>query len=566
MATKTVSMSFAPDLAAQQLQIERQRKLADMLQQQSMEEGKGQTVPGGFYVAPSPIQGIARMAQALMANKMQSSADTKQAELGQEQAKRLAAALKGLAPAGTFDDVAPQAAPGQLGSGTFGEVAPSNGAPTIPASPRVDDATRQAWARALAAMQINPELGSKLVENAATLTTNQKDMAAMGQDPRLMGALGVAKARSDGTMKMDPNATYLDLTTNQRQVAPDFKSGISGGYGPDGSPQMGRIAGSEALSQIAGETKRAESGAQADFDMVTVNTPTGPMMMTRAQAVKQASGQPTPIPATPSPTPANAGAMNSGFPAGAQLPSPSPSPAGSDRLSIMQAELAAIQARPDTDPRKAGDLAAINREIAALSQKPQAGIRLQSDAEKEAEVGRVKAKNAALESSMKNLPEFEKQRESAIVSGRQALDVINKALSHKGLGTATGLSGTLDPRNYIPGTDAKDFQTVLDQIKGSTFLQAFERLKGAGQITEVEGEKATNAIARLSRAQSDGEFMNSLNDLRDIVSDGLTRAKNRPDPVDVTEAKTVGPASNSMPSASGPAKVRKFNPLTGKIE
>jgi hypothetical protein len=564
MASKTVSLTAPTDMQTEQQAIERRRKMAEMLQQQALTQDQGQMV-SGIYVAPSPFQGAAKLAQALLANKMQSSADTKQAELGQEQAKRLAAALKGLAPAGTFDDVAPQAAPGQLGSGTFGEVAPSNGAPTIPASPRVDDATRQAWARALAAMQINPELGSKLVENAATLTTNQKDMAAMGQDPRLMGALGVAKARSDGIMKMDPNATYPDLVTNQRQVAPDFKTGIAGGYGSNGAPQMSRIAGSEIIPQIAGETKRAEAAGQADFDMVTVNTPAGPVMMTRAQAVSQASTPPQPPTAVATP-PAGSGAPNAGFPQGTQLPTPSPSPAGSDRLSIMQVELAAIQARPDSDPRKAGDLAAINREIAALSQKPQPGIKLQTDAEKEAEVGRVKAKNAALESSMKNLPEFEKQRESAIVSGRQALDVINKALSHKGLGTATGLSGTLDPRNYIPGTDAKDFQTVLDQIKGSTFLQAFERLKGAGQITEVEGEKATNAIARLSRAQSDGEFMNSLNDLRDIVSDGLTRAKNRPDPVDVTEAKTVGPASNSMPSASGPAKVRKFNPLTGKIE
>lgn len=120
-----------------------------------------------------------------------------------------------------------------------------------------------------------------------------------------------------------------------------------------------------------------------------------------------------------------------------------------------------------------------------------------------------------------------RERQQAMDAKRSAVNaqiaVIDKALSHPGRSTSTGLSGSLDPRNYIPGTDAMDFRSVLDQIGGTAFLQAFESLKGGGQITEMEGKKATDAIARLSRTQSDEEFVTSLNDLRAVMATGLDR-------------------------------------------
>lgn len=114
-------------------------------------------------------------------------------------------------------------------------------------------------------------------------------------------------------------------------------------------------------------------------------------------------------------------------------------------------------------------------------------------------------------------------KDASISAAANQIAVIDKALKHPGRATATGLSGTLDPRNFVPGTDATDFRSVLDQIGGSAFLQAFESLKGGGAITEVEGKRATDAIARLSRAQSDEEFETSLNDLRKVMTDGYKR-------------------------------------------
>jgi hypothetical protein len=119
--------------------------------------------------------------------------------------------------------------------------------------------------------------------------------------------------------------------------------------------------------------------------------------------------------------------------------------------------------------------------------------------------------------------ERKRTKEAGIAATANQIGVIDKALTHPGRETATGLSSALDPRNFVPGTDAADFRAVLDQIGGTAFLQAFESLKGGGQITEVEGKKATEAIARLNRAQSDAEFKKSLNDLRQVMTTGYKR-------------------------------------------
>jgi len=115
------------------------------------------------------------------------------------------------------------------------------------------------------------------------------------------------------------------------------------------------------------------------------------------------------------------------------------------------------------------------------------------------------------------------QRENKAAAANDMLGVIEMLDKHPGRETATGASGAIDPRNYIPGTDAKDFSVALDQLKGKTFLQAFESLKGSGQITEVEGKKATEAIGRLNTAQSDKAFQQALSDLRGVVEGSMKR-------------------------------------------
>jgi len=149
-------------------------------------------------------------------------------------------------------------------------------------------------------------------------------------------------------------------------------------------------------------------------------------------------------------------------------------------------------------------------------------------------------------------------KQGKIDSVNAQLAVIDKALDHPGRKAATGLSGVLDPRNYIAGTQPRNFQVVLDQINGAAFLQAFESLKGGGQITEVEGKKATDAIARLNRAQGDDEFEQSLVDLRGVMEKGYERLTGQAAPQRKPKGGSKPPAAGPKPASPEDAQAREW--------
>ena len=103
-----------------------------------------------------------------------------------------------------------------------------------------------------------------------------------------------------------------------------------------------------------------------------------------------------------------------------------------------------------------------------------------------------------------------------------ALDTINKLEGSKGLPYITGWY-SMAP--IMPGTDQAEANALAEQVKGKTFLEAYQTLKGGGQITEVEGAKAENAIARLDRKQNTKDYKSALTDLREVIQVGLGRAR-----------------------------------------
>ena len=104
-----------------------------------------------------------------------------------------------------------------------------------------------------------------------------------------------------------------------------------------------------------------------------------------------------------------------------------------------------------------------------------------------------------------------------------ALDTINSIRTHPGKAAGTGAIGGMLPG--IPGTQQRGFVNLVDQAKGQVFLQAFNSLRGGGQITEAEGHKATQALARIDRAQTQEDFDKALDDYESIVRAGLQRAR-----------------------------------------
>lgn len=106
---------------------------------------------------------------------------------------------------------------------------------------------------------------------------------------------------------------------------------------------------------------------------------------------------------------------------------------------------------------------------------------------------------------------------SAIQIMEQTLDSLEK---HPGFSGAVGVKGF---GNYFSGTKEADFRAMLDQLQGGVFLQAYQALKGGGPITDIEGEKGTQALARLTLSQSEEGFRTSLNDFRSLLASAKSR-------------------------------------------
>lgn len=128
---------------------------------------------------------------------------------------------------------------------------------------------------------------------------------------------------------------------------------------------------------------------------------------------------------------------------------------------------------------------------------------------RDTEIGKIVGSNVA------NAPK-------SIETADRTLTAIDNILNDPALPQAVGIGGILPA---IPGTDQAGVIAKIDQLKGQAFLEAFNTLKGGGQITEVEGKKATDAIARLDRAQNLEDFTTALNELRSIVEAAKARAE-----------------------------------------
>src|SRR3990167_8048223 len=159
----------------------------------------------------------------------------------------------------------------------------------------------------------------------------------------------------------------------------------------------------------------------------------------------------------------------------------------------------------------------------------------------------------AEEEKGKSRGQAEMELPKAESGAQQTINLIEELRNHPGRTWATGATSII-PK--IPGSPQADFIARLDQLKGKQFLEAYQTLKGGGQITEVEGKKAENAIARMDRSQSEGEFLKALDEFQDAVKVGTAKLAQ----------KAGKPASASTaPKAAPTQKDLEFTALKHKI-
>jgi hypothetical protein len=114
------------------------------------------------------------------------------------------------------------------------------------------------------------------------------------------------------------------------------------------------------------------------------------------------------------------------------------------------------------------------------------------------------------------------------------------------------IEGRVDPQGAFGAAlfDEGEMNIIgkLEQLGGAAFLEAFESLKGGGQITEIEGQKATAAITRLGqRAVSPENYRAALEELRQVYANAQARARGQELPFPEINVEGAAPQNGLTP-------------------
>jgi hypothetical protein len=107
------------------------------------------------------------------------------------------------------------------------------------------------------------------------------------------------------------------------------------------------------------------------------------------------------------------------------------------------------------------------------------------------------------------------------------LTTLNDIVTHPGLDKSVGLPRLLaTPLEMIPQSDQRAFAAKFKQLGGQEFLAAYNELRGGGGISEIEGQKAEQAISALKDTGiSPAEFRKNMWILQDAVKSGFDRQR-----------------------------------------
>lgn len=126
------------------------------------------------------------------------------------------------------------------------------------------------------------------------------------------------------------------------------------------------------------------------------------------------------------------------------------------------------------------------------------------------------------------LPRLTQQTQQAVDTLEQLKN--DPVLPFRTGGIGIGPMNTGIPKSFLPsmaGTPGVKFDSTYHQVKSQAFLSAFESLRGGGQISNVEGEKATAAINKLDTAMSEKDFRDTIDEAEHYLQLGLDRARRK---------------------------------------
>jgi hypothetical protein len=111
---------------------------------------------------------------------------------------------------------------------------------------------------------------------------------------------------------------------------------------------------------------------------------------------------------------------------------------------------------------------------------------------------------------------------AALPAATQMAETINKQVNDlKGDPYLPSMLGPVNSRLPNLTTDSARVEGKIAQLQGDAFLSARNALRGGGAITDYEGQKAEQALTRMSQAQSVDDFNKALDEFNQHVQRGL---------------------------------------------
>ena len=143
------------------------------------------------------------------------------------------------------------------------------------------------------------------------------------------------------------------------------------------------------------------------------------------------------------------------------------------------------------------------------------GMLLPTDTEKRSKELEVKRQEADLTKAEKETKAAEFDRIEKLRSGKDQFDygiqVIDQIINHPNLQSGIGWKAF---SSMIPETDAKAIAGLINQSKGQNFLNAYSSLRGAAGISNIEGQKAEQAMSRVDQYLKESDLKSALMELR----------------------------------------------------
>jgi hypothetical protein len=285
--------------------------------------------------------------------------------------------------------------------------------------------------------------------------------------------------------------------------------------GPDGrpiikavdSPELqGRISANKSFGENLYQPTDMQDGTIKTKSQLAIDAGAPPINQLPQINPQQLPQLPQGAPVFPSQLPQN------GSPQSMQIPPELQQQRDGVRKQMLLAEQAQYGGQ-GANPSLDAEIANMN----GLPQRQSGGIRVPTKAQQAAATEAAKFKAETEAKAQINLPNVIQESENTV-------KLVDDLLKAPGFKQAVGGSRMFGLQN-VPGTQAKDFDVRLEQLKGKQFLQAYESLKGAGAITDIEGTKAGNAISRMDASTTEEEFAKAANEFKDIIKQGAARAR-----------------------------------------